>query len=577
VKALILNSGLGSRMTGLETCKCLVELDGGTTVLDAQIESLLRCGVTDFYVTTGAYADLLETYINRREWPARFTLIHNPQFCETNYIYSIFLAREMIRGDVLLLHGDLVFEQNVLQDLIAADGSAMVIDSTKPLPDKDFRACVSGGKIARVGVGLMPDTGEEVFYAQPLYKLSAHDWDIWMDEISNFCNRGETGVYAENALNNVSGRMSILGLDVTGRACFEVDNPEDLAYGRKVFAAMSDRKQKVYTGQDIRLLAKNVLRDADSKKPFVVSGSFETQAREIFGENAVYFNKFTSNPVVDDVAAGVALFEKTGCDFIISFGGGSAIDTAKSIKKDIGQVCHLAIPTTAGTGSEATRFAVLYEAGEKQSIENDALLPEYVILNASYLQTLPLYHKKSAMLDALCQAIESIWSVNHTYESVAYALSAVRTIFDNVDAYLQDNGDAASALRILNASHLAGKAINITKTTAPHAMSYKLTTKFGLAHGHAVALCMMPVWRHLLECDAAPETLQQQFLDEFTDLLYKMNINAGFDGLDGIAESADVLAASVNAERLGNHPVKLSCEAIAEMYRLIDVTTGGTK
>ena len=118
-------------------------------------------------------------------------------------------------------------------------------------------------------------------------------------------------------------------------------------------------------------------------------------------------------------------------------------------------------------------------------------------MDASALKTLPIYQKKSTMMDALCHSIESYWSVNSTEESNKYSKQAIQTILENKDAYLA-NKDLGNA-NMLKAAYLAGKAINITQTTAGHAMSYKLTSLYGIAHGHAVAICISKLWEYMLE------------------------------------------------------------------------------
>jgi len=560
MKVLILNSGLGSRMAGLEGCKCLVELEDGVSIFDAQIKAFLSCGLDEFVVTTGAHAQSLKNHALKLFPEAKFQFVHNELFDKTNYIYSIWLAQELLRGeDILLVHGDLVFEQSVLFDMITACGSVMAIDSTKPLPEKDFKAVVCDGRIKQVGIEFF----KNALYAQPLYKLVAKDWNLWLDEIGRFCERGDRAVYAENALNVVSDKMDIKAFDLLGRACFEADNREDLAYAQKVYASLPDRLQNVYFGNQ----PQNFIQEAVKKhgKPFVASGSFQKKARGFFGDEAVYFNGFTPNPNVLEVEQGKALFLEKKCDFIVSFGGGSAMDVAKAIKIDMPAVAHLAIPTTAGTGSEATRFLVVYKEGEKQSICCDSFLPNYVVLNPDYLDGLPLYHKKSAALDALCQAIESIWAQSATKTSRAYAYSAMRIIFENIDEYIK--GDKASAARILLASNLAGKAINITKTTAAHAMSYKLTSLYGLSHGHAVALCMLPVWKRLLENSNKLDKLTANDYEAFVKLFDALELTT--EHSRDIFNNAKGLAKAVNVERLENHPVLLTQEELTQMYQEI--------
>lgn len=307
----------------------------------------------------------------------------------------------------------------------------------------------------------------------------------------------------------------------------------------------------------------------------------------------VTFTGFTSNPQYDEVCCGVETYRDKGCDAIVAVGGGSAMDVAKCIKLYApmsDNVCYLeqpymdsgipliVVPTTAGTGSESTRFAVIYHHGEKQSVHHDSILPNYALMDPAVLYTLPEYQKKCTLMDALGQAIESYWSVAATVESRRLAGQAMRSIVTHWRAYIFD-GDAESALEIFRASNLAGQAIHITTTTAPHAMSYKLTTMYGLPHGHSVALCLPRVWEYMLTCaDAA----LQRTLD---DIAKALGVDRSVDAvalLDAMlaemglhrptarsVEDIAALAAGVNVERLGNHPVPLSTHVLRQLYERI--------
>ena len=136
----------------------------------------------------------------------------------------------------------------------------------------------------------------------------------------------------------------------------------------------------------------------------------------------------------------------------------------------------MALPTTAGTGSESTRYAVIYHKGEKLSVTHGSLVPKYAFLEPSVLKSLPLYQKKCSMLDAQCQALESWWSVNATDQSISYAKQSITLVLEHLDGYLANESTGNAGM--LLASNWAGRAINITQTTAPHAMSYKITSLF---------------------------------------------------------------------------------------------------
>ena len=293
------------------------------------------------------------------------------------------------------------------------------------------------------------------------------------------------------------------------------------------------------------------------------------------------FSAFSPNPLYEDVAAGVKLFLDAGCDAILAVGGGSAMDVAKCIKLFaamdhtrlyLGQpyeendILLAAIPTTAGTGSESTRHAVIYYKGEKQSISHPSLVPGFVCLIPEVLEGLPAYQKKCTMLDALGQAIESWWSVSATAESIEYSRKAIGLIKEYWKPYIE-NGDYAE--EILLASNYAGRAINITATTAAHAMSYKLTSLYGIPHGHAVGLCLPEVWADM----ADDEKLQDIFRALPVDLPWLRDLLAKLEMTQPVSENREadleILADSVNPLRLKNNPVAFSRDTLKAMYERI--------
>lgn len=366
---------------------------------------------------------------------------------------------------------------------------------------------------------------------------------------------------------------------------------------------MESKTQKIFFGYNSYLNIEGILAAAKCKRPLLVCDAvFNTLFIRDYFKNLkmdiVYFSDFSPNPVYEDIEKGVKIFRDKECDFIISVGGGSAIDVAKCIKlfskmngdgiyleqsfSDSG-IQHLAIPTTAGTGSESTKFAVCYYEGSKQSITHDSIIPEFVILEPTFLATLPDYQKKATVLDALCQGIESLWSVNSTEESEEYSVSAITAILANLHAYLL--GAEYAAENICMAANLAGRAINITQTTAAHAMSYKITSLFGVAHGHAVAVCLPYVWRYMLsnidKCiDPRGEKHLLRIFDKLNEIFFVDNhkqavyrffrilkyLNVEFPKLHS-SEEMSVLVNSVNPVRLKNNPVELDTEAIGEIYK----------
>lgn len=227
MKALILNSGLGSRMGVLisEHPKCMTEISSHETILSRQLRLIADAGVEEVVITTGYYDNVLINYCQSLDLPLHFTFVKNPIYDQTNYIYSIYCAREYLHDDILLMHGDMVFENTVLDKILDNPESCMTISTTLPLPEKDFKAVVKDGRINKIGV----DFFNEAVTAQPLYKLLKSDWEIWLNEITAYCENKNVKCYAENAFNSISTNCILVPLDVRNALCNEIDNPEDLA------------------------------------------------------------------------------------------------------------------------------------------------------------------------------------------------------------------------------------------------------------------------------------------------------------------------------------------------------------
>ena len=228
MKALILNSGMGSRMGVLtsEHPKCMTEISTRDTILSRQLKQLASAGITDVVMTTGLFDSVLVNYCQSLDLPLHYNFVKNPIYRETNYIYSIYCAREYLDDDIILMHGDLVFENSVFDAVCACETSCMTVSSTLPLPEKDFKAVISGNRVVKVGIEFFNDA----MAAQPLYKLLRKDWRQWLDRIIAFCEAGNTKCYAENAFNEIAADcLDIRTLDVGGQLCAEIDNPEDLA------------------------------------------------------------------------------------------------------------------------------------------------------------------------------------------------------------------------------------------------------------------------------------------------------------------------------------------------------------
>jgi phosphoenolpyruvate mutase len=240
MKALILNSGTGSRMGVItkEQPKCMTEVSHRNTILSRQLRQLVSFGIEEVVITTGYYDEVLVDYCNALYLPLKFTFVNNPLYDKTNYIYSIYCAKDCLKDDdVLLMHGDLVFESLVMEAVIDSGTSCMTVSSTLPLPEKDFKAVLKDGRIDKIGVGFF----DNAVAAQPLYKIKKEDWLIWLENIERFCENDKRQVYAENAFNEVSDKCLIHPLDIKDMLCSEIDTPEDLEAVKKALAKLNER------------------------------------------------------------------------------------------------------------------------------------------------------------------------------------------------------------------------------------------------------------------------------------------------------------------------------------------------
>lgn len=149
--------------------------------------------------------------------------------------------------DIVLMHGDLVFENSVFEEVLNSEKSCMAVSSMQKLPEKDFKAVLKDGRIREIGI----DCFEDAVAAQPLYKLNREDWKCWLHQIEVFCEKENVKCYAENAFNQVSDKCKIYPLDVKEQLCSEVDNQEDLAVVSRKLNSIENRTVYMCFSSDI--------------------------------------------------------------------------------------------------------------------------------------------------------------------------------------------------------------------------------------------------------------------------------------------------------------------------------------
>jgi len=264
MKALILNSGLGHRMGVItkEHPKCMTEISAHNTILSRQLRQLVSFGIEEVVMTTGYYDKVLVDYCNALHLPLKYTFVNNPIYDTTNYIYSIYCAKEHLKDDdIILMHGDLVFENLVMEAVVENENSCMAVSSTLPLPDKDFKAVIKDGQIEKVGIEFF----DNAMAAQPLYKIKKEDWLVWLANIEKFCDADNRKCYAENAFNEVSNQCKIYPCDVKDMLCAEIDTPDDLKVVSQKLKEVNERT--VYMSFSTEYATQGILQS--SIKPVV--------------------------------------------------------------------------------------------------------------------------------------------------------------------------------------------------------------------------------------------------------------------------------------------------------------------
>ena len=362
-----------------------------------------------------------------------------------------------------------------------------------------------------------------------------------------------------------------------------------------------------------------IVSDLGSKKILVLTGksSFKRSKSKEFlmGELSNYKDKlhfysdFRNNPNIEDLNKAIKKLESIKFDLIIACGGGSVIDFSKLLKiylsnsesikdfpakfciPDKSKISLIAIPTTAGTGSEVTHFSVLYKDSIKYSIASHAMVPEYSILNPLICQNASFKIKASCIVDAFSQAIESYWSVHANQESSEFASKAIKLINKNIHNYssIHQNLDVISEIQL--GAYYSGKAINISKTTAPHALSYSLTSHFDIPHGQAVGMTLGQFFlinevgidrknvntKNISMHSAKMESLRKLLgwgdpfscLERWKKIMKELELEMQIQKETNEDKLIKDLVDTVNLERLKNNPIKVSEKDVAHLYKNI--------
>ena len=324
--------------------------------------------------------------------------------------------------------------------------------------------------------------------------------------------------------------------------------------------------QKLIQGKGSLLLINSEALPAGTQKIFLIAGDHFYKHYSInFLEGLEVISFIKSGPNVNtlEIEKAYTAWNIANTAAILAIGGGSVIDLGKSIlyrcienRKKLPDL--IAVPTTAGSGSEATQFAVVYEGQKKVSWVNEQLLPTVAVLDPELTYSLSPYQTAVSGMDVLAQAIESWWSVSSGDASKLFASAGIQLWMQ----YFQDavnNPTEEVREKMQLAAYEAGKAINITRTTGPHALSYYLTASHQVSHGQAVSL-FLPVFFLYNQpqqdlCDLLKVKNEMEAKEFIQSAMKKAGLAITLQQL-GINKEVviDDLLASVNTERFGNNP-----------------------
>lgn len=309
------------------------------------------------------------------------------------------------------------------------------------------------------------------------------------------------------------------------------------------------------------------------------------------GRICAVFSAVEQNPQLSGVEETVRLAREHNADAVIGVGGGSSIDTAKfAAAVALGEgnaidyyrgkafpekrLAIIAVPTTAGTGSEVTQVSVISHAAEKKTINNPAFMPTAAIVDPMLSSTVPPRTTMNTGLDALAHALEGYWSRNHQPISDLMAIEAVRLVLANLEKAYTDGGDMDARSAMALASLLGGLSFALPKTAGSHACSYPLSEDYHLPHGEACAFTLDSFVR--INADERLEYLCRAVGLEGTGALAERI--AQLKALGGLrcrlSELGEVdvnkLAADAAAHPLmGNNPVSMDADALKAMFEAL--------
>ena len=371
-----------------------------------------------------------------------------------------------------------------------------------------------------------------------------------------------------------------------------------------------------YTEPEVKesvLDVKNILREERINNVLIVTDKsirelklmrdMERDLREFSATNLFYFDDVVPNPTIDNIEAGKAYYEENSCEAIIAFGGGSVMDCAKMIgarvsnpNKTVSDMKGLlkvkkktpviiAIPTTAGTGSETTLTAVITDSAthEKYTINDFHLIPKYAVLDENLTLKLPPHLTATTGMDALTHAVEAFIGNSTTQYTRRCALDAIRLIVENLPKVYAEPSNERARKYMLKASYLAGVAFSRSYVGYVHAIAHSLGGKYGTPHGLANAVVMPYVLSEygpkinkklktmaVFAGIARPYDEEQIAASKFINKILEFNENFGIPKKFDFIKTEDITMLAETADREANPlypvPVLMNAKELERIY-----------
>ena len=262
MKAIILASGIGSRLTPLtkEIPKSLINL-GGFTILERIIQSLIDNDITDIIITTGHLENKIKEFVRNKYPKINVTYVRNPIYEKTNYIYSLWLAKESSKdSDIILLHGDLIYDFKLMKNIVKEDKTCVLVKKGGRIPRKDFKARIKNGLVTEIGVNV---SGSDVKFCAPLYKFLKPDYENLLDKIKEFVRNNKVDCYFEDAFNATTDKIKLYPLYYQKEFCMEIDDFDDFKKAEKL---LKNNKENI-----------NLVKKTKNKKAIIIAGGLSSR------------------------------------------------------------------------------------------------------------------------------------------------------------------------------------------------------------------------------------------------------------------------------------------------------------